>query len=144
VKSGEAVRREVIIKARRETVFKYFTDPALMTRWKGRMALLEPRPGGVYRVDMEGAGIIRGEYVEVKPPERVVFTFGWEPGSAIPLPAGSTTVEVELFPHGPGGHETRLVLVHSGLPEDLMGAHGQGWDTHLPKLAEVVAAPGRL
>jgi uncharacterized protein YndB with AHSA1/START domain len=140
--ASEPVRREVIIKARREAVFKYFIDPTLMTRWKGRMALLEPRPGGVYRVDMEGAGIIRGEYVEVRPPERVVFTFGWEPGSSVPLPAGSTTVEVELFRHGPGGRETRLVLVHRDLPEELMGAHGQGWDVHLPRLVEAVAASG--
>ena len=32
---GDEVRREVIIKARRETVFRYFTDPALMTSGKG-------------------------------------------------------------------------------------------------------------
>ena len=137
---SDEVRREVIIKARRETVFRYFTDPALMTQWKGRLALLEPRPGGIYRVDMEGAGTIRGEYVELNPPERVVFTFGWEPGGSVPLPAGSTTVEVTLFPHGPDGSETRLVLVHSGLPADMRDAHGSGWDTHLPALVKAAGA----
>jgi uncharacterized protein YndB with AHSA1/START domain len=63
---------------RPETVFRYFTDPARMVQWKGIGATLEARPGGVYRVDINGRDVIRGRYVEVDPPRRVVFTFGWE------------------------------------------------------------------
>ena len=137
------IRRELIIKAPRQRVFQYFTDPALMTQWKGRLAVLEPWPGGIYRVDMDGKNIIAGHYVEVKPPERVVFTFEWQGGGDVPLPAGSTTVELDLFPHGLDGSETRLVLIHRGLPGRLMDVHGQGWDTHLPKLGRVAGqAPG--
>ena len=51
---GQALEKEVRIEARPETVFPFFTDPAKMTRWKGRSATLDPRPGGTYRVDVNG------------------------------------------------------------------------------------------
>ena len=46
------VEREVRIAARPETVFEFFTDPEKMVLWKGRQASLDPRPGGIYRVEM--------------------------------------------------------------------------------------------
>ena len=42
---GQPLEKEVRIEARPETVFPFFTDPAKMTRWKGRSAVLDPRPG---------------------------------------------------------------------------------------------------
>ena len=73
---SEVLEREVRIAASPETVFSFFTDPDQMVRWKGKAATLDPRPGGIYRVDMNGSDIARGEYVEVEPPSRVVFTWG--------------------------------------------------------------------
>ena len=48
----EALEREMRIDADPQTVFEFFTDPAKMVRWKGTTATLDPRPGGVYRVEM--------------------------------------------------------------------------------------------
>jgi uncharacterized protein YndB with AHSA1/START domain len=70
------VEREIRIAARPETVFDFFVDPEKMVRWKGRRAELDPRPGGVYRVDINDQAIARGEYVEIDAPNRVVFTWG--------------------------------------------------------------------
>jgi uncharacterized protein YndB with AHSA1/START domain len=79
-----------------------------------------------------------GEYVEVDPPNRVVFTFGWE-GDGNPTPPGSTTVEITLTPDGDG---TKVRLVHTGLPSaESAERHGEGWDTYLARL-EIAAAGG--
>ena len=88
-----------------------------MIRWTGIRAEIDPRPGGVYRLDPNGRDVIRGEYVEVVPDRRVVFTWGWENPSEgmAAVPAGSTQVEIDLQPHGKG---TRVRLTHRQLPPD--------------------------
>jgi uncharacterized protein YndB with AHSA1/START domain len=129
-----AVEREVRIRARPETVFPFFTDPELMVRWMGTSAEVEPRPGGIYRVDIDGSHVARGEYVEVSPPDRVVFTWGWEAEDS-PVRPGTSTVEVTLSAEG---EHTVVRLVHRDLPsEGSAGAHGQGWDHYLERLAAV-------
>lgn len=133
---SDAVELEVRIAARPETVFSFFTDPAKMTRWKGISATLEPRNDGVYRVDINGRNIARGQYLEVVPYSRLVFTWGWE-GEGSPLPPGSSTVEVTLIPDGNG---TIVRLRHFGLPADQRDAHAEGWNHYLPRLA--IAAAG--
>lgn len=131
------VEREVRIDASPETVFEFFTDPAKMVRWKGAAATLDPRPGGVYRVEMNEQAIALGEYVELDPPHRVVFTWGWEGDYATTTP-GSSTVEITLTPDGDG---TLVRLVHRDLPTpESAEAHGQGWDQYMPRLA--IAAAG--
>ena len=77
-----------------------------------------------------------GEFIEVVPDERVVFTFGWDEPDH-PIPAGSTTVSISLIPEG---DKTRVRLVHSGLPDDAVSDHNHGWNHYLGRLA--VAAVG--
>jgi uncharacterized protein YndB with AHSA1/START domain len=126
-----AVEREVRVRARPETIFPFFTDPELMVRWMGTSAEAEPSPGGIYRVDVAAGRIARGEYVEVSPPARVVFTWGWEGDVSVVKP-GASTVEVTLTPDG---DHTLVRLVHRDLPsEDSAGAHGEGWDHYLDRL----------
>ena len=72
----DAVQQEIRIAAPPETVFPFFTDPEKMLRWKGIEAALDPRPGGMYRVNITGKDVAQGKYVEVVPPSRVVFTWG--------------------------------------------------------------------
>jgi len=131
----DVLTQEVRIDASPETVFQYFTDPARMVRWKGRAATLDPRPGGVYRVEINDEAIARGEYVELDPPRRVVISWGWEGGGDVP--PGSSTVEFDLEPDGDG---TVVRLTHRDLPPDSVEVHGHGWSNYLPRLA--IAAAG--
>jgi uncharacterized protein YndB with AHSA1/START domain len=133
----KAIEKVVTIAARPETVFRLLTDPQEYVRWKGKLAQLEPRPGGDYRVDFpEDKGTVIGEFVEVVPNRRVVFTWGWQDNETVP--PGSSTVEIDLEPDGNG---TRLRLVHRGLPEGAIVEHAAGWDYFLPRLTNV--AEGR-
>ena len=136
-KDDDAVVREVRIAARPETIFPFFTDQAKMVRWKGTDATLDPRPGGVYRVNVTGRDVARGEYVGIVPNTRVVFTGGWE-AEGSPVPPGSSTVEISLIPDGDG---TIVRLCHLGLPNDQRDPNAEGWDHYLPRLA--IAAEGR-
>ena len=129
------VTREVRIAATPETIFAFFTDPVKLMRWKGVAASLDATPGGEFRVDVTPRDVVVGEYVEVDPPKRIVFTWGWE-GSA-EVPPGTSTVEITLTPDG---DETVVTLVHSGIPEPAAPVHAQGWDHFLPRLA--IAAAG--
>jgi len=128
--------REVRIDAPPEQVFPFFTDPDKMIVWKAVKATLDPRPGGIFWIDVTGHDVARGEYVEIDPPRRVVFTFGWE-AEGSPEPPGSTTVEVTLVPDGGG---TLLRLVHSGVPDEMRQGSSGGWDHYLLRLT--VAAEG--
>jgi uncharacterized protein YndB with AHSA1/START domain len=129
---GELVR-EVLIDARPETVFEFLTVPSRHIEWEGTEAELDARPGGVYRVLIGGSHRAVGEFVEVIPNEKVVFTFGWDVPDH-PIPAGSTTVECTLHAEG---DKTRLRLVHRGLPDDAVADHTRGWDHYLARLAIV-------
>ena len=123
--------REIMIDASPETIWPFLTDPGKHVEWDGTVAELDPRPGGVYRVLVQGEHQSAGEYVEVDPLKKVVFTFGWEQ-EGHPIPPGSTTVEITLQPEG---DKTRLRLVHRGLPDDASENHGRGWAHYLQRLA---------
>lgn len=134
----DVVELETQIEASPETVWGFFTEPELMARWKGHTAELDPRPGGIYRVQI-GPGIVAlGEFVELEPHHRVVFTWGWEGEDSVVQP-GTSTVEVTLEAAGSG---TRLVLRHTGLPDDEQRTeHTKGWAHYLSRL-EIAAAGG--
>jgi uncharacterized protein YndB with AHSA1/START domain len=126
---NDVLERELHIAARPEIVFAFFTDPAKMIRWMGKQATLDPRPGGICLIDINGY-VTRGEYVEVVPHSRVVFTWGWEDEGSTPRP-GESTVEISLTPDGAG---TILRLRHLGLNAEERTKHGLGWDQFLPAL----------
>jgi uncharacterized protein YndB with AHSA1/START domain len=132
---SEVVEREVVIGARAETIFSFFTDPEKMMRWMGIEVELEPVPGGSYRVNVNGRDIARGEYREIDPPHRVVMTWGWE-AEGNPVPPGSSTVEVTLTPEGEG---TRVRLRHLDLPEGAREPHAHGWEHYWERLALAAA-----
>src|SRR5258708_10425717 len=127
-----AIEREIRISARPDVIFDYFVDPVKMTKWKGVWAELDPRPGGVYRVNVTGREIARGEYVEIVPYSRIVFTWGWE-GEGSPLQPGASTVEVTFVPHG---DETIVRLVHSGLPVIGADEFAKGREHFVPRLPQ--------
>ncbi len=126
----DAVELEVWIAAPPEAVFPFLTDPARLLRWIGVAATIEPAPGGLFRVDMNGRDVARGAYVEVVPPRRVSFTWGWE-GGGHGIPPGTTTVTIELEPERGG---TRLRLRHEGLRGDNRARHAHGWRHYVARL----------
>ena len=132
---GDRVEHEIRIVAPPEIVFAFFTDPDRHKRWLGREAFLDPRPGGIYRCVVNDTATVRGEYVVVDPPSRLVFTWGFEGDSVVP--PGSSTVSVDLRPDGDG---TRLRLVHTGLPHPMLAPHEQGWRGYLDQLRTAAAA----
>jgi uncharacterized protein YndB with AHSA1/START domain len=132
-----SVERQVSIDASPETIWEFLVDPDKATRWMGLSAALEAEPGGLYRVEVIPGHTARGEFVELDPPRRLVYTWGWEEGESS-VPPGSSTIEIELVPEGEG---TTVRLVHSDLPNtESAESHGHGWAHYLERLA--VAAPG--
>ena len=131
-----AIAREISIDAPPEIVFSYLTDPAKHRLWQGSEVELDPRPGGALRISFVPGYVAVGTYLEVEPPTRLVYTWGWaEEGSAV-LPPGASTVEVTFEP---AGAATLLRIRHSGLPEDTFEFHGDGWDETLIELHRRVA-----
>ena len=134
----EPVVHERHIDATPETVFAFFTDPEKLTRWLALEATVDPRPGGVCQQTHVGSDgrryLMRGEFVEVSPPSRVVFTWGFQNENMDTRP-GASTVEVTLEPRDGG---TWLRLVHRDLPASERGDHDGGWDTMLGRLATAV------
>ena len=133
-----AIERELTIAANPETVWSFLVDPAKAVRWMGVDAAIDARPGGEYRVEVLPGEVAAGEFVELDPPHRLVWTWGWEPQSQSPVASGSTTIEVELVPEGDG---TLLRFTHSGLPDaEATARHAHGWDHYLERLG--IAARG--
>jgi uncharacterized protein YndB with AHSA1/START domain len=129
--------RTLSIAASPETVWEFFVDPDKLRRWKGIDAELEPRPGGVYRCEVIPGHTALGEFVELDPPRRLVFTWGWDGQEAVP--PGTSTIEVELTPEGEG---TSVRFVHKDLPNaEQVASHAHGWDHYLDRL-EVAATGG--
>ena len=137
---GEAVEAQVRIAATAEALFPYFTVPEQVVKWMGVSAELDARPGGAYRVNVNGRNIAVGEFVEVTPNSRVVFTWGWEDSELVA--PGASTVEVSLVEEG---DETVVTLRHLDLVGEQAELHKQGWDHYLSRLAiaSIGGDPGR-
>jgi uncharacterized protein YndB with AHSA1/START domain len=123
------------IEAPPEVVFEHLVTPEGLVAWMGQHAELDPRPDGTFSVDINGSAV-RGRYLEVDPPRRVVVS--WGVAGSDEHPPGSSRVEFVLVPVGDG---TRLDLRHSGLPERQAPGHAQGWD-HFSARLRVAAAGG--
>jgi uncharacterized protein YndB with AHSA1/START domain len=137
----EPIVREIHIDATPETVFEFLVDPAKVTRWLAKEATHELRPGGVCHQIHGHDGTderfeMRGEFVEITRPERVVFTWGWsDPG--LNVPPGSSRVEFTLTPDGDG---TLVHLEHHDLPVSERDGHAEGWPEVLERLKRAVEA----
>jgi uncharacterized protein YndB with AHSA1/START domain len=134
------VKLEITVDAKPDAAFAYFVEPEKMARWIGMGAILDPRPHGILRIDVNGATVI-GEFVQVARPWRLVFTWGWQQ-ELFTVPPQSTTVEVSFTPLGDG---TFVGLTHCHLPPPAVTFHRVGWEHYLRRLAVAAAGgnPGR-
>jgi uncharacterized protein YndB with AHSA1/START domain len=77
------------------------------------------------------ANRVVGRYLEVNPPERLVFTWQWETGEA----HDETVVTLEFIDRA---GKTELVLTHERFPTDSARAHhDQGWVGCLDRLVRL-------
>ena len=127
--TAEPVRAWIRIDAPPERVWEFFTRPEAIIRWMGEYAVLEPQPGGEFTVDVKGAPV-RGRYLELDPPHRLLLSWGY--AGSRELPPGASTVEVRLVRDGAG---TRVHLEHRDLPEGETPGHAEGWTHYLARLA---------
>jgi uncharacterized protein YndB with AHSA1/START domain len=91
----DEIVRTLEIRAPRETVFRYLTDPVRWAAWWGEGSSVDPRPGGKVLIRYPNGATASGSVREISPPARFVFTFGNEspPG---PIPSGGSTVTILL------------------------------------------------
>jgi len=133
-----SVDRELAIAASPDTVWEFLVDPDTATRWMGQTASFDARPGGAYRIEVIPGHTAVGEFVELDPPRRLVYTWGWQGVEGTKVPPGSTRIEIELVPNGDG---TTLRFSHRGLPSaEEAQSHAHGWDHYLERLT--IAARG--
>ena len=122
-----------------ERVFAAFTKRDLMQAWYGPENMTVPhcevdaRIGGKYRVEMHSPSgsvhVVTGEFKEIRPPERLVYTWGWLEGAG----RGPETLVTLTFASHDGG--TDLTLEQSGfLTDDLRDRHAHGWNASWPAL----------
>ncbi|MGA3324499.1 MAG: SRPBCC domain-containing protein [Terriglobia bacterium] len=126
--------RTVVIKAKPETVFRFFTDSARWASWWGTGSTIDAKPGGkVYIRHPNGIETV-GEVLQVRHPESITFTYGFASGK--PIPPGSSRVTIRLEPDEAG---TRLHLLHEFAEAGPRDEHVQGWRFQLSLFSNVVA-----
>jgi uncharacterized protein YndB with AHSA1/START domain len=151
---GSETRLEIrrTFAAPRAKVFAAWTEREKLERWMCRdvpthepkYTELDLRPGGRYVIEIpvpkEGFTYRgHGVFQEVKPPERLVFTWGWQKvplgkGKSEELQKTESLVTVELFERG---KSTEMVFTHERFENAKMrDEHQKGWDGCFEKLAE--------
>ena len=128
------LERTITIKATRDTVFRYFTDSQRWASWWGPGSTIDPRPGGAVLIRYPDGTEAVGEVLEILPPERIVFTYGYAKGK--PIPPGGSRITMRLAGEGP---ETRLHLAHEFDDEAIREEHMQGWRYQLSLFGNLVA-----
>jgi uncharacterized protein YndB with AHSA1/START domain len=146
--------------APRELVWKAWTDPKLLARWYGPRAetivhRLEVKPGGLWLVEMRWGGksmYQRVEYVEVVPPERLVWLHAnadaqWNVAPS-PMMADWPRVLLTTVTFAPDGARTRLRLTwvpHEATEAEIacfaaaIGGLDKGWAAGMDLLAQILA-----
>jgi uncharacterized protein YndB with AHSA1/START domain len=121
-----------LFDAPRDLVWKVCTDPALLPRWWGPRYLtttvdrMDVKVGGVWRYiqkDAEGNEYaFNGIYKEVIPPERLSYTFEFEPM------AGHISTETITFTELPDGKTRITTTTAFATLEDLEGMLQSGME----------------
>ncbi len=138
--NATSLELKYMLDAPRERVWRAWTDPAALKQWfrtapefTTPLAEVDLRIGGRYRLgmqppDSDEINIATGIYQEIRPPEKLVFTWGWE-GSEEP----ETLVTVDFRSMG---SQTEVTLRHTGFEAvEARDLHASGWQGCLTQLA---------
>jgi uncharacterized protein YndB with AHSA1/START domain len=128
------LERTIDIRADREIVFGFFTDVERWAAWWGAGSTIDPRPGGSVLIRYPGGTEAIGAVVEIMPPSRLVFTYGYAKGQ--PVPPGGSVVTIDLEQRG---RTTRVHLTHAFDDPSIRDQHVQGWRYQLSLFANAVA-----
>jgi uncharacterized protein YndB with AHSA1/START domain len=128
------LERTVFIGAAPEVVFRFLTETPRWAAWWGAGSTIDARPGGSLLIRYPNGVQVAGAVVEVQPPRRMVFTYGYASGK--PIPPGSSRVTIELERDRDG---TRVHLVHEFAEAAVRDEHIQGWCYQLSLFGNVVA-----
>lgn len=127
------------IKASPARVFEAWTTPEQMRQWSCPEGLnladvqIDLRVGGPFLLDMEdpegGHHTAFGEYREIDPPHRLVYTWDWkQEGDRM----GETLITVEFQA---SGEHTEVVMTHEKMPTiEMRDSHNEGWTSCLNRL----------
>jgi uncharacterized protein YndB with AHSA1/START domain len=128
------VDRSVVIRATPEVVFRFFTDTSHWARWWGAGSTIDPRPGGKVAIRYPEGTEASGEVLEIAPPERIVFTYGYNAGA--PIPPGGSRITIRVEPTAEGA---RVRLTHDVADPAVRDDHVQGWRYHLSVFSALVS-----
>lgn len=133
------------INAPRQIVFDAWTQIEHLKNWwranpewSTEIAEVDLRVGGKYRLGMrdpneDGPFTCSGEFVEITPPEKLVYTWTWESSH---MDVGETLVTVEFLEQG---EATELVLTHERFPHaEAASEHTKGWTGCIEGLSRLV------
>jgi uncharacterized protein YndB with AHSA1/START domain len=145
--TAPTLQLERVLPAPREAVFDAFVDPGQLAEWWGPRGFTSPsidldaRVGGRYRIAMqppEGELFhLQGEYLEVDPANRLVYTFEYE------NPAPDDRVTAVTLSLGDLGENTALALEQGPFATEARRAlHEGGWTDGLDRLAAFLARRG--
>jgi uncharacterized protein YndB with AHSA1/START domain len=146
-----AFRLERTFDASPQDVFDAWTNPEVLKRWWAAQPTwtspgcdVDLRVGGNYVLRMQTDDgelhVVGGEYREVAPPHRLVYTWCWQGEDGL-HPGHVSLVTVEFRADGA---RTTVVLEHSGLAsEESRGRHGGGWHGSLDSLERRIFHTGR-
>ena len=125
--------RTVLIHAEPMTVFAFFQESERWAGWWGAGSTIDPQVGGRVYIRQPGGAEVVGQVVEIRPPERLVFTYGVQGA-----PADAASLVTIRLEDAPGG-ATRLHLTHEFADRSLRDEHVQGWRYQLAVFANLVA-----
>lgn len=131
-----AIDRTVLIRARRATVFSFFTDTDRFAAWWGKGSTIDARPGGAVRICYPGTTVASGTVLAIEADRRIVFSYGYE-GPGQPIAPGGSRVTIELRDDE---HGTLVVFRHELADAAVRDHHVQGWRYHLSVFAQVASA----
>lgn len=129
-----SLERTILIKAAQETVFGFFTDNARWAAWWGAGSTIDATPGGKVYIRYPNGVEASGEVIEARPPERIVFTFGYASGKPIPPGSSRVTIRLQLEEDG-----TRLQLLHEFAEAAPRDEHIPGWRFQLSLFGNLVS-----
>jgi uncharacterized protein YndB with AHSA1/START domain len=133
-------------RAPRERVFRAWTEAAELDRWFAPSeeftvkSSVDLRVGGAYNIEMlKNDGQVFGAfgvYREVRPPERLVFTWNSKKGCDGGSVARDTVVTIEFFE---AGDSTQVTLTHQNFEDaEIRDRHEQGWKGCLGRLEAIL------